>query len=57
MEKLKFKSLYINFGCKRDFSKTDAYQHKDITKRWFVYYEYLLSTSIQYQNFNFFKCL
>lgn len=30
----------IYFGCKRDKTKTDRQQPKDITKEWFVYYHY-----------------
>ncbi len=50
MEKPKFRSVYINFGCKRDLSKSEFHQSKDIKKRWFVYYEFLLSSGI-YKSF------
>jgi hypothetical protein len=50
MEKPKFRNLYINFGCKRDYSKTEYHQRKDLSKRWFVYYEFLLSTGL-YKSF------
>ncbi len=45
-EQPKFRNLYINFGCKRDPSKKEQHQLKDISKRWFVYYDFLLPTGL-----------
>lgn len=45
-----YRSVYINFGCKRDFSLSDKDQIKDIKKRWYVYYEYLLPSG-KYKGF------
>ncbi|MCX6189372.1 MAG: hypothetical protein NTW54_07200 [Bacteroidetes bacterium] len=50
VEKPVYRSVYINFGCKRDFSLSDKDQIKDIKKRWYVYYEYLLPSG-KYKGF------
>lgn len=41
MAKPRYKNIYIYFGCKRDKTKTDKHQPKNIKVRWYVIYEYL----------------
>ena len=39
----KFKDIEIYFGCKRLAGKTDYHQPKDISKRWFIRYNFLVN--------------
>lgn len=43
----KFKDIEIYFGCKRIAGKTDYHQPKDISKRWFIRYNFLVNGNYQ----------
>ncbi len=45
----KFKDIEIYFGCKRIAGKTDYHQPKDIRKKWFIRYNFLVEG--EYQRF------